>query len=217
MGSSVPLSAGAWRECRAHYAGRLVSVYVHGSVHRGEAVPGISDLDMCVFITDGYSPQDADWRRQINERLDEELRPSSAGWMPHSIKVDALLPNEDPSEHDENRIRNALHEIMRGTRPNKEGSILLRKRGGAYLLRYDATVVWGRDLTRDIVCSHTRRTLGAGCVSVPVDVVRHAAGLEVARITAFTNENVTEWPLPDDPRSGSGSWLDWLFSAAHMC
>ena len=34
---------------------RLVSVYVWGSVHRNEAVPGVSDLDLHPFVLDSVT------------------------------------------------------------------------------------------------------------------------------------------------------------------
>ena len=40
------------REIVAHYGRRLVSVYVWGSVARGEAVPCVSDIELSIFIRD---------------------------------------------------------------------------------------------------------------------------------------------------------------------
>ena len=40
------------------YSDRLASIYIRGSVHRNEAVPGISDLDIIPFIWDEFTEAD---------------------------------------------------------------------------------------------------------------------------------------------------------------
>ena len=57
----------------AHFSDRLVAVYVSGSVHRNEAVPGVSDLDLLSFIRDPLVEADGEWRHQTLQNLDREL------------------------------------------------------------------------------------------------------------------------------------------------
>jgi len=57
---------------QAHYADRLIAVYVFGSVHRGEANACASDLDLILVTTDGFGQQDQEWelaRWQEQERV----------------------------------------------------------------------------------------------------------------------------------------------------
>ncbi len=186
-------------ECCAHFGERLVAIYVYGSIHRDEAVPGVSDLDAGIFTADGFSPQDAEWRRQINDRLNMEFPPLPSGWMPRAIAVGTALPGRIVLESEAARIQAALRGIMQGVRPGEEASILLRRRGGAYLLRQDATRIWGDDLTTDLPAPPPDALWARVAFQCPWDGVRHAAGLGTARPTAFAEENVTEWGLPEEP------------------
>ena len=53
-------------ECCAHYDNRLLAIYVWGSVHRGEAVQGVSDLDLMILTTNAPSQTDEQWRAEVN-------------------------------------------------------------------------------------------------------------------------------------------------------
>ena len=186
-------------ECCVHFGERLVVIYVYGSVHRDEAVPGVSDLDAGIFTTDGFSPQDAEWRSQINDRLNMEFPSLPSGWMPRAIGVGWARTDATMSEADEAVLQAALRGIMQEVRPDAEASTLLRRRGGAYLLRYDATRVWGKYLTSGQAVPPPDALWARVAFQCPWDGVRHAAGLGTARQTAFTEENVTEWGLPEEP------------------
>src|SRR5829696_7254529 len=52
------------QEYVAHFGERLVAIYVVGSVHRNEAVPGVSDLDIYAVIADAFSETDQEWWQQ---------------------------------------------------------------------------------------------------------------------------------------------------------
>ncbi len=60
-------------EYHAHFAARLISIYVWGSVHRNEAVQGVSDLDLHPFIQGSLKKIDHQWCRETQERLDREF------------------------------------------------------------------------------------------------------------------------------------------------
>ena len=186
-------------ECCAHFGERLVSIYVYGSIHRDEAVPGVSDLDAGIFTTDGFSPQDAEWRSQINDRLNMEFPSLPSGWMPRAIGVGWARTDATMSEADEAVLQAALRGIMQEVRPDAEASTLLRRRGGAYLLRYDATRIWGDNLTSGQAVPPPDALWARVAFQCPWDGVRHAAGLGTALQTAFTEENVIEWGLPKEP------------------
>lgn len=67
------------------FAERLVSVYVWGSVHRNEAVPGVSDLDLHPFILDAVSDADRFRLRQSEASLREEFRSLHGLVRPRSV------------------------------------------------------------------------------------------------------------------------------------
>ena len=60
-------------EYKNHFQQRLAAVYVCGSVHRGEAVPGVSDVDIHPFITDELDEADWEWYRRAEEKFDREF------------------------------------------------------------------------------------------------------------------------------------------------
>ncbi len=67
------------------FAERLVSVYVWGSVHRNEAVPGVSDLDLHPFILDAVSDADRFRLRKSEASLREEFRSLHGLVRPRSV------------------------------------------------------------------------------------------------------------------------------------
>ena len=64
---------------------RLVSVYVWGSVHRNEAVPGVSDLDLHPFILDAVSDADRFRLRKSEASLRTEFPETHGLVRPRSV------------------------------------------------------------------------------------------------------------------------------------
>jgi len=143
-------------EYRAHFGDRLVATYVWGSVHRGEAVPRVSDLDLFHFITDAMRPADHEWRLRLRQELDgHEME---LGGVTGAHPVDILLANPSPA---------------------------------LFRLRYDATPVWGRDLTEGLDIPTPDRWWAVMQFQSPWALTRYAAGIEP--------ENKTDFRLPEDP------------------
>ena len=64
---------------------RLVSVYVWGSVHRNEAVPGVSDLDLHPFVLDSVTDADRFQLRDSEASLREEFLATHGLVTPRSV------------------------------------------------------------------------------------------------------------------------------------
>ena len=72
-------------EYYTHFGERLVSVYVWGSVHRNEAIPGVSDLDLHSFITDASKEADLNWLKEASERLEQQFPETRGLSRPRSV------------------------------------------------------------------------------------------------------------------------------------
>jgi len=60
----------AWvAACAVALGDRAVGFYVRGSIPRGRAIAGVSDLDGLVVVTDGERPDDVLWCERLNRRL----------------------------------------------------------------------------------------------------------------------------------------------------
>jgi hypothetical protein len=147
----------------AHFGERLSAVYVSGSVHRHEAVPGISDLDMLYFTRDSFRETDEPWIQEIREKLERETPGLGGDTRPRSVS-EALLRGREP-EGDDARIRARAWEIR---------------------LRYDATRVWGQDLLEGVVVPPPDRPWARLAFRSVCDLTRHAAGLERENRTDFS-------------------------------
>lgn len=64
---------------------RLVSVYVWGSVHRNEAVPGVSDLDLHPFVQDSVTDADRIQLRESEASLRTEFPATHGLVTPRSV------------------------------------------------------------------------------------------------------------------------------------
>ena len=64
---------------------RLVSVYVWGSVHRNEAVPGVSDLDLHPFVLDSVTDSDRFQLRESEASLRTEFPATHGLVTPRSV------------------------------------------------------------------------------------------------------------------------------------
>ncbi len=74
----------------AHYGERLAAIYVEGSVHRNEAIPGVSDLDTYVFIEGARNENDHSWQQQTQERLRREIPGFHV--VPDAVSVEEAFP-----------------------------------------------------------------------------------------------------------------------------
>jgi predicted nucleotidyltransferase len=59
------------QQAHQHFGDRLISVYVLGSVGRGQAQPGHSDLDLDLVLADAPSTIDKSWRDQYSQDLQQ--------------------------------------------------------------------------------------------------------------------------------------------------
>lgn len=55
----MPLVEDATARCAALFGDRLVCTYLHGSIEKGDAIAGISDLDYLLVVSDALHEQDA--------------------------------------------------------------------------------------------------------------------------------------------------------------
>ncbi len=158
-------------EYYAHFRKRLVSVYVWGSVHRNEAVPGVSDLQLHPFIRDSRNESDWRWLKETQERLAQGESP----------RVDSLCPP------------NTIDQILQGTQSDADRNSSLRSEAFGFRLRYDATLVWGCDLIDelDIPIPTPNKEWAHGYFQSVWELARYASGSE--------KENRTDFSLPGEP------------------
>jgi hypothetical protein len=178
------------QEYVAQFGDRLAAIYISGSVHRNEAVPGVSDLDVHPFITDSLRDADHAWWRQAGEAMDREFgqlygicRPRTAteAWrqrlqVPSATRYPITV---DP------------HDGTFRLQPTNEERQAILARSYGILLRYDATCVWGRDLLQGLAIPPPDRAWAQVALLSPWELVRFAAGI--------TTENRTDFDFPDEP------------------
>lgn len=65
----------AAERCIQHFAERLQSLYLRGSIPRGLGIEGASDIDFVVLLYDdvGFSPMDREWAHVAGEDLKKEF------------------------------------------------------------------------------------------------------------------------------------------------
>lgn len=136
----------------AHFLDRLMSIYVWGSTHRNEAIPGISDIDLHAFICDTIVESDLHWLKQADERLKEAF-PKTNG-MSRPRPIDDFSCGLKPDADEYTRIRTQ--------------SFIIR-------FHYDSTLVFGQDLIKkfNVKIPKTR-----GYIQTHWHLTRYAAGLE---------------------------------------
>ena len=157
-------------EYHAHFAERLISIYVWGSVHRNEAIQGVSDLDLYSFIRGPLKKTDHQWCRETQESLDREFPYTHGLTLPRSI-----------------------NDVLQGRQPGANKDMRSRHQAFGFRLHYDATLVWGRDLTKEfelptLTPSWVRNYFHESALNL----TRYAAGLE--------KENTTDFSLPEESR-----------------
>jgi hypothetical protein len=194
----------------AHFGERLVAIYVSGSVHRNEAVPGVSDLDLFSFIRDSLREEDGEWRERTRQRLDGEPGALAGLTLPRTLTdgfrnalASPLLLRftiiADPVDGTL-RCQRTPNEELAGAGPRDvlpawvESRILQpdEARPWALRMRYDATLVWGRELTEGIAIPPPDHIWARVSFLSPWEMVRYAAGK--------ARENQTDFDLPDEPR-----------------
>ena len=156
-------------EYHAHFAERLISIYVWGSVHRNEAIQGVSDLDLHPFIRGPLRKTDHQWCRETQERLDREF-PRARGLCP-------------PRSTDD---------VLQSRQPGANKDLRSRYQALGFRLHYDATLVWGSDLTGEFELPTFTPSWVREYFQPALDLTRYAAGLE--------KENTTDFSLPSETR-----------------
>jgi hypothetical protein len=174
-----------------HFGERLAAIYVSGSVHRNEAVPCVSDLDLYPFISDTISATDEEWWQKMSVALDQEFGKIYALVRPRSVTEEFLTGLLAASSDRYTLVSDPADGTLRQqVQPEERPARLARSFG--ILLRYDATLVWGRDLIEGLAIPPPDRTWARGWFLSPWELTRYAAG--VAR------ENRTDFDLPEEPR-----------------
>jgi predicted nucleotidyltransferase len=168
-------------ESTAHYGDRIAAVYIHGSVHRGEAVRGVSDVDITVFIHDKRHDEDVAWRIATNDRLQAELPEFGWHWIPPATSVSVF---------------SAFRSAFASGETLDSGFTVLRGRAWTYLLRDDATLIYGAELERDLPKTPSDREWARTKFELPRNTVRHAAGLPCVPNTPEAEDELRQWPLP---------------------
>lgn len=148
---------------REGFGERLVVVYVWGSVHRNEAVRGISDLDLHAFIADRGDEGDAEWYQAARSTMDAEFPGLAALTRPLPIPY-----------------------LIDGARPDADERARSLARAFGFRLRYDATRVWGREQVTDSIVPVPDGTFASGAFQSVRDLARFAAGLERENQTDFS-------------------------------
>ncbi|MCE2434551.1 MAG: hypothetical protein J4F29_16760 [Candidatus Latescibacteria bacterium] len=166
-------------EYHAHFAERLISIYVWGSVHRNEAIQGISDLDLHPFIRGPLRKTDHQWCRETQERLDREF-PRARGLCPPR-SIDDVLQSRQPGANKDLRSR---HQAL------------------GFRLHYDATLVWGSDLTGEFELPTFTPSWVKEYFQPALDLTRYAAGLKKENTTDFSLSNETRQRLRKLARLG---------------
>ena len=50
---------------------RFLAAYLHGSVEKGDAVPGVSDLDLAIMVSRSDREADCAWLRELCASLEQ--------------------------------------------------------------------------------------------------------------------------------------------------
>jgi hypothetical protein len=178
-------------EYDAHFGERLAAIYVSGSVHRNEALPGLSDLDLHPFIIDTFDEADWQWKRRVEKELEREFgiacglgpaRTVTAGFL-RGIQADSAENYTLVVDPGDRTLRWQPVEEERVAKPAREYGILLR---------YDATLVSGCDLTGGLPIAPPDGRWARVWFLSPWELTRFAAGL--------ARENRTDFDLPEEPR-----------------
>jgi hypothetical protein len=180
-------------EYASHFGGRLAAIYVSGSVHRNEAVPGISDLDLHPFITGTIAGADQEWWQRVRRELDLEFGKIYGLGQPRSITEEFIAGVQAASADRYNVATDTADGTLRW-QPDPDERKAMLARGYGLLLRYDATLVWGRDLIEGLQIPSPDATWAQVWFLCPWELTRYAAGLTPE------NQAAGEHDLPEEPR-----------------
>ena len=56
-----PLVESVTAQCSSFFGDRFVAAYLHGSIEKGDAIPGVSDLDYIIIISDQLQNNEKEW------------------------------------------------------------------------------------------------------------------------------------------------------------
>ncbi len=150
----------------AQFGDRLTAVYVWGSVYRNEAVPGVSDLDLDVFVNDPLTEADEVWYNRMRDVLAQSYPGTNALVRP--------------------RVAGS---VLQGLEPQaREGERLLAQ-AYTFRLSYDAALVWGRNLLPGGSPPVPDRSWVRGSLEPIRALVRYAARLEAVNRSDFDLPN----------------------------
>lgn len=145
-----------------HFQDRLAAIYVGGSIHRKEAVPGISDLDIYPFLIDSFNEEDRNWFNQAEQRVESRFASANGLCPPRSA-----------------------NEVLGGLQSMADETARERSHAWMYRLRYDTTLIFGSDLIAGLHVSDMYKSQAGDYFQSALDLVRYAAGLETENRTDF--------------------------------
>jgi hypothetical protein len=174
----------------AHFGERLAAIYVSGSVHRNEAVPGISDLDLHPFISDTLTEVDEEWWQKLRQVLDQEFGKIYGLVRPRSVTTEFIVGIHAPTADRDTIVSDPVDGTLRW-QPDPDERKAAQARGYGLLLGYDATLVWGRGLIEGLTIPPPDGAWARGWFLSPWELTRFAAGV--------TRENRTDFDLPEEP------------------
>ena len=145
-----------------HFKNRLAAIYVGGSVHRNEAVPDASDLDLYPFIVDTFNEKDKRWFNQAEQRVESRYAAANGLCPPRSV-----------------------NEVLEGLQFTADEIARERSHVWAYRLRYDTTLIFGSDLIAGYSVPDMDKHQARDYFQDVRDFVRYAAGLEADNKTDF--------------------------------
>lgn len=186
------------QELSDHYGPRLAAVYVWGSVHRGEAVPGVSDLDLTILLSDAYTDADRyEWRdKQADPRLIGAI-PGFKGLPPASSLADFVKGWLDYRHGGIVPDVEVLDRFNRGDKVTDAEKMRIRSRAYFNLFRRDATLVCGDDPTEGFDVPEPDAAWARGLFDSLRTVVQGAAGRPP--LSPRDAQQRKEWPLPEAP------------------
>ena len=145
-----------------HFKNRLAAIYVGGSVHRNEAVLGVSDLDLYPFIVDPFNESDRRWLNQAEQRVESRYAAANGLCPPRSV-----------------------NEVFEGLQSTANQIARDRSYVWVHRLRYDTTLIFGSDLIAGHSVPDMDKRQARDYFHDVRDFVRYAAGLEADNKTDF--------------------------------
>ena len=145
-----------------HFKNRLAAIYVGGSVHRNEAVLGVSDIDLYPFIADSFNERDERWFNQAKQKVESRYAAANGLCPPRSV-----------------------NEVLEGLQSTTDEIARERSHSWVYRLRYDTTLIFGSDLIAGYSVPDMDKHQARDYFQDVRNFVRYAAGLEANNKTDF--------------------------------